>query len=113
MEKIKIGIIGAGHLGRLHAKMLNSISNCNLSGIFDIDQSKSKTLSEEFGTEIFTKQEELLELVDAVSIAATTSAHYDIAMECLRKGKHVFVEKPITATIPQAEEIVKLAAEKN
>lgn len=112
MEKIKIGIIGAGHLGRLHAKMLNSISNCNLSGIFDIDQSKSKTLSEEFGTEIFTKQEELLELVDAVSIAATTSAHYDIAMECLRKGKHVFVEKPITATIPQAEEIVKLAAEK-
>ncbi len=111
MEKLKTGIIGAGHLGKLHAKMLNSISNCYLVGIFDINELKSKTLSEEFGTEIYLKQEELLDQVDAVSIAATTSAHYNIAMECLKKGKHIFIEKPITATIPQAEEIVKLAAD--
>jgi predicted dehydrogenase len=111
MEKLKTGIIGAGHLGKLHAKMLNSISNCRLIGIFDINELKSKTLSEEFGTEIYLKQEDLLDHVDAVSIAATTSAHYDIAMECLKRGKHIFIEKPITATIPQAEEIVKLAAD--
>ncbi|HSD62390.1 MAG TPA: Gfo/Idh/MocA family oxidoreductase, partial [Ignavibacteriaceae bacterium] len=113
MEKLKIGIIGAGHLGRLHAKMLIGISNCSLVGIYDINELKSKTISEEFGTEIFEKQEDLLEKVDAVSIAATTSAHYEIAKECLQKGKHVFIEKPITATIPQAEELVKLAADRN
>lgn len=113
MEKLKTGIIGAGHLGRLHAKMLIGISNCSLVGIYDINELKSKTLSEEFGTEIFEKQEDLLEKVDAVSIAATTSAHYEIAKECLQKSKHVFVEKPITATIPQAEELVKLAADRN
>ena len=93
--------------------MLNSISNCNLVGVFDINESKSKALSEEFGTEVYEKLEELLEKVDAVSIAAITSAHYDISKECLQKGKHVFVEKPITATIPQAEEIVRLAEDKN
>jgi predicted dehydrogenase len=113
MEKLKTGIIGAGHLGKLHAKMLNGISNCTLAGVFDLNEIKSKALSEEFGTQLFENQDALLEQVDAVSIAATTSAHYDIAKECLLRGKHVFVEKPITATIPQAEEIVQLAEDNN
>lgn len=113
MEKLKTGIIGAGHLGKLHAKMLNGISNCTLAGVFDLNEIKSKALSEEFGTQLFENQDTLLEQVDAVSIAATTSAHYDIAKDCLLRGKHVFVEKPITATIPQAEEIVKLAEDNN
>jgi len=113
MEKLKTGIIGAGHLGKLHAKMLNGISNCTLAGVFDLNEIKSKALSEEFGTQLFEDQDALLENVDAVSIAATTSAHYDIAKECLLRGKHVFVEKPITATIPQAEEIVQLAEDNN
>lgn len=113
MEKLKTGIIGAGHLGRLHAKMLIAIPNCSLVGVYDVNELKSKALSEEFGTGIYQKPEELLDHVDAVSIAATTSAHYDIARLCLQKGKHVFIEKPITATISQAEEIVKLAADNN
>jgi predicted dehydrogenase len=113
MEKLKTGIIGAGHLGKLHAKMLNSIHNCTLGGVYDINELKSKALSEEFGTEIYEAPDQLLEQVDAVSIAATTSAHYDIAKTCLMKGKHVFIEKPITTTIQQAEEIVQLAADKN
>ncbi len=113
MEKLKIGIAGAGHLGKLHAKMFNSIRGCSLTGVYDINQIHAKNLSEEFGTEVFENLTDLLKEADAVSIAATTSAHYDLAKECLKEGKHIFIEKPITATIPQAEEIVKLAEEKD
>ncbi len=74
---------------------------------------QSKKVSEEFGTEVYENLNSLLKEVDAVSIAATTRAHYDIAKECLNAGKPIFLEKPITATIPQAEELVKLAADKN
>lgn len=112
MEKLKVGIAGTGHLGKLHAKMFTSIPECKLAGVFDVDQSTSKTVSEEYGTETYNNLQDLLNQVEAVSIAATTSAHYDLAKECIKAGKHLFIEKPITATIPQAEEIVKMAAEK-
>ena len=113
MEKLKVGIAGTGHLGKLHAKMFNSIDECTLSGVYDINKLQSKTVSEEYGTETFESLADLLKNVDAVSIAATTSAHYELAKECIKEGKHLFIEKPITATIPQAEELVKLAEEKN
>lgn len=113
MEKLKVGIAGTGHLGKLHAKMFNSIDECTLSGVYDINKLQSKTVSEEYGTESYESLADLLKNVDAVSIAATTSAHYELAKECIKEGKHLFIEKPITATIPQAEELVKLAAEKN
>jgi len=113
MEKLKVGIAGTGHLGKLHAKMFSSIPDCSLIGVFDVNQIQSKTVSDEFGIEVFDSLGALLKQADAVSIAATTSAHYELAKECIQEGKHVFIEKPITATIPQAEEIVKLAAEKN
>ncbi len=113
MEKLNVGIAGTGHLGKLHAKMFTAIPNCKLTGVYDINQLQSKPASEEFGTEFYDNLEALLKVVDAVSIAATTSAHYEIAKECLNAGKPVFIEKPITAAIPQAEELVKLAADKN
>lgn len=113
MEKLKVGIAGTGHLGKLHAKMFTSIPECKLAGVFDVDQSTSKTVSEEYGTETYNNLQDLLNQVEAVSIAATTSAHYDLAKECIKAGKHIFIEKPITATIPQAEEIVRIAAEKD
>ena len=108
-EKVNIGVIGSGHLGKLHTKMFKETNSSFLKGIFDIDNSKAKAVAEEFDTEVFNSLEELLQKVDAVSIAATTTAHYMIAKECLNAGKHIFIEKPITATIPQAEELVNLA----
>ena len=108
-EKVNIGVIGSGHLGKLHTKMFKETNNSSLNGIFDIDNLKAKAVAEEFDTEVFNSLEELLQKVDAVSIAATTTAHYMIAKECLNAGKHIFIEKPITATIPQAEELVNLA----
>ena len=113
MDKLNIGIVGTGHLGKLHAKMFTAIPNCKLNGVYDVNQLQSKAVSEEYGTEVYSSLQDLLKEVDAVSIAATTSAHYDLAKECLNAGKPIFVEKPITATIPQAEELVKIAADKN
>ena len=112
MEKLKIGVIGTGHLGKLHTKMFTEIENCELVGIYDSNSEQAKNVSEEFKVESLNSADELLGKVDAVSIAAITSAHHEIAKKCFEKGIHVFVEKPITATIPQAEELVKISNDK-
>ena len=112
MEKLRIGIIGTGHLGKFHIKMLKQIDNCELIGIFDAKPEVAKSASEEFKVKAFDTLDELLEAIDAVSIAAITGAHYELGKKCLLQGLHVFLEKPITAAIPEAEEIVQIAAEK-
>lgn len=112
MDKIKVGVIGVGHLGKLHTKMFSQIPNCNLVGIFDTNTVQAKLVADEFGTNSFSAIDDLLNNVQAVSIAATTSAHYEVAKKCFEKNVHVFVEKPITATIEQGEELVKIAREK-
>ncbi len=112
MEKLKIGIIGVGHLGKLHAKMFSGIESCELVGIFDIDPENTKTASDEFDLKVFESEKSLLEEVDAVSVAVTTTAHFEVAKRCLERGVHVFLEKPITSTIDEAEKLVKLASEK-
>jgi len=109
MNRLKVGVIGTGHLGKLHTKMFDEIDSSDLVGIHDSNAEQVKLVSDEFNIKAFDSVDSLLKEVDAVSIAATTVAHYDIAKQCLSTGKHIFVEKPITATIPQAEEIVKLA----
>ena len=108
-NKLNIGVVGTGHLGKLHTKMFKEIENCNLVGINDLNIEQAKLVEEEFGVNVFESINDLLNKVEAVSIAATTSAHYDLAKKCLDAGKHIFIEKPITATIPQAEEIVEIA----
>lgn len=113
MKNLKTGVIGTGHLGKLHTKMFKQISNCELVGIYDNDVAQAKLAADEFDVKIFGNLDELLAEVEAVSIAATTTAHYELAKKCLEKNINVFIEKPITATIPQAEEIVAIAAEKN
>ena len=106
---LKIGVIGTGHLGKLHTKLFKEIENCEIVGIYDIDEEKLNTVSKEFSVNSFNNLDDLLNSVDAVSIVSTTSAHYTIAKKALEKGKHVFVEKPITAKISEGEEIVELA----
>jgi predicted dehydrogenase len=113
MEKLNVGVIGVGHLGKLHTKMFAQIPNCNLIGVFDSNLTQAKTVADEFSTTAFASIDELLEKVNAVSVAATTSAHYDVVKKCFENNIHVFVEKPITATIEQGEELVKIAKEKN
>ena len=113
MEKLNIGVIGTGHLGKLHTKLLAEINNANLAGIYDANPDQAKSVANELNVKFFENPDKLLENVNAVSIAAITSAHYELAKYCFEKNVHVFIEKPITATIPQAEELVKIAKEKN
>ncbi|PIW70369.1 MAG: oxidoreductase [Ignavibacteriales bacterium CG12_big_fil_rev_8_21_14_0_65_30_8] len=112
MEKIKIGVIGTGHLGKLHTKMFSQINNCELVGVYDIDNDVKNLVAEEFSVKSFNNVEKLLEQTDAVSVAAVTSEHFKIVKQCLLSYKHVFVEKPITSTISEAEELVKISNEK-
>lgn len=113
MEKLKVGVIGVGHLGKLHTKMFSQIENCELVGVFDSDLEKSKVVAEEFKTKSFSSTNDLLSQTNAVSIAATTSAHFELALKALEFDNHIFIEKPITATIEEAEKLVELADKKN
>lgn len=111
--KLKIGVIGAGHLGKLHIKMLKNIDNADLIGIYDINYKQAKEAAEEYKTKAFENLDDLLKEVKAVSIVTTTSAHYEVIKEAIKYNLHILVEKPITATIEEAEEVVKLANDKN
>jgi predicted dehydrogenase len=112
MKKLKVGVIGTGHLGKLHIRMFKQIESCELIGIHDASKPQAENAAREYDVKIFESMGELLDNVQAVSIAAVTSAHYEIALECLKRGIHVFIEKPITAKIEEAEELVLAAEEK-
>ena len=105
-----IGVIGVGHLGSLHAKMLAAIPDVTFGGVTDADASKAAALAAELKTQVFPTIDALLDRVEAVTVAAPTSAHHAIALHALKRGKHVFVEKPITETVAQAEELCSAAA---
>jgi predicted dehydrogenase len=110
MDPLRIGVVGVGHLGRLHAKMLAAMEGIRFVGVFDMDHAKAATVATEFGTRPFAAMEELLAEVDAVTVATSTTAHFAVAREALQKGLHVFLEKPITETVAEAEELCRLAA---
>ncbi len=113
MRKLKIGIVGTGHLGKFHLKLLKEIPQADLLGVYDINKETAFKISNEFGTKSFSDLEEMLDNVDAVSIVATTSAHWELIKKAFEKNVHVFVEKPITSTIEEAEEVVEISKNKN
>jgi predicted dehydrogenase len=112
VDKLKVGIIGTGHLGRLHAKMFKSMAKCELVGVYDRNLLLAQNVENEFGVKAFENVDELLMNVDAVSIAVTTTNHYEVAKKSLENNKHIFIEKPITVTIAEAEELVKISSQK-
>lgn len=109
---LKIGIIGTGHLGRLHAKMLTTMDTANLVGVFDLNRKKADQVAGEFGVKRIETLDSLLEAVDAVTIATDTKAHFAVAERALASGKHVFIEKPITSTVEDADRLVRHARER-
>jgi predicted dehydrogenase len=109
METIRVGVIGIGHLGSLHTKMYAQIPTVQLVGLYDVDTGRTEKLAAEFNTKAFHSIEELLQNVNAVSIATVTQSHYEVAKQVLNRGVHALIEKPITATIEQARELVELA----
>lgn len=112
MESIRVGVIGVGHLGSLHTKMYSQIPSVQLAGLFDVEHERTQKLAAEFNTKAFKSLDELLAQVDAVSIATVTQSHYEVGMKVLEKGIHALIEKPITATLDQAKELIELAQNK-
>jgi predicted dehydrogenase len=112
-KKVKIGVIGVGHLGRFHAKLYKEVASAELVGVYDSDQERAKQIASEFSVKNFNSVEELLNSVDGVSIVTSTRFHYETAKTAIEHGCHIFVEKPVTATVEQAKELVRLAEEKN
>lgn len=111
-DKIKIGVVGVGHLGQTHARLLKQIDLFDLAGVYDIDSAKATKISDELGIRAFSSIDEVKRYVDAVSIVAPTSAHFDLAVDFMRSGKACFIEKPVTTTVDEAETIMKIAADK-
>lgn len=103
---LKAGLVGAGHLGKIHLKLLQQSEKYELVGFHDADIENAKKLSEEFGYPFFENFDELLNQVDMIDIVTPTIYHYDYAMKAIDKGKHFFIEKPVTKTLQQAEEIL-------
>jgi predicted dehydrogenase len=111
-NKTKVGVIGVGHLGALHAKMYDIIPVADFIGIYDIDTEKAGEIAERYGVTAFPSLDALLEEVEAVSVVTPTSNHFDTASRVLNNGKHVFIEKPITSDAEEAEALIGLARNK-
>ena len=111
-NQVRIGVIGVGHLGQHHVKHYKTIDNVELVGIFDTDQERSLEISKKFNVKVFKNLNSILEKVNALSIVTNTKHHFKIAEKCLRNKKHVFIEKPITAEIEEADKLLSIA-EKN
>ncbi len=109
---IRIGIVGCGHLGSLHAKMASTIESVRFVGVYDVDQQKSEHVAKEHGVKAFEQLEQLFSEIQAVVIASTTKSHYELARAALERSLHVFIEKPMTETPEQAKKLVELAEER-
>jgi len=113
MEKVKIGVVGVGHLGDHHARIISQLPEAELVGVVDIDHEKAQRAAEKYSTRHFQKLEDLLAETDAIHLVVPTTVHYPLALMILEREKNLLIEKPITETVPQAEEIVDLARRRN
>ena len=109
MDKVKVGIIGVGYLGMQHARILSYLEEAELRGVADINFRKAVEIGNRHGVQYYQNYEKMLDEIDAAIVATPTSEHFSISMKLLKEGKNILVEKPITETVEQAEELVKTA----
>ncbi len=110
---LKIGVFGAGHLGKFHLNNWKEIEGVELVGFYDPSDRTAKAVIEKYNLKRFTNPEDLMALVDAADVVAPTNYHFDLCKLAVRMGKHVFVEKPMCNTMEEANELVKLVREAN
>lgn len=108
---VRAAVIGVGYLGRFHAQKYNALATAKLVGVCDLNTEQGTQVAEELQTQYFNDYRDLLGQVDAVTIASTTSSHYEIARFFLQNGVHVHVEKPMTTTSQEGEELCRMAEE--
>jgi predicted dehydrogenase len=110
---LKIGVFGAGHLGKIHIQQWQEIEEAEIIGFYDPDDSQAALTISQYQVPRFNDINELIAAADAIDIVSTTTSHYEIAKRCLLNGKHLFIEKPLAHTLEEAEELVKLVREAN
>ena len=111
-QKLKIGVLGAGHLGKIHLRLLQESSAYELVGFYDSQPQIAAKISREFGYRSFSEVDSLLDEVDVIDIVTPTISHFELGKKALEKGLHIFLEKPITVTVDEANELVSLAKAK-
>lgn len=108
---LQIGVFGTGHLGKFHLNNWNEIAGVKIVGFFDPDDSTAKAVAHQYGIPRYTSEDALIEAADAIDVVSPTTFHFSICEKAIRKGKHVFVEKPLANTIEEANQLVKLVKE--
>ena len=111
-RKINIGVFGAGHLGKIHLKCIKASDRFNLIGFYDVDAEVRETITKEYEVEAFSSANELMEAVEIVDIVTPTPFHFDLAMQAVNLGKHIFIEKPVTNTPEEARRLQKASTDK-
>ncbi len=111
--KVKVGVVGVGHIGREHARIYSRLPGVEMVGVYDIDTAIRRRIAQQYGIRAFESLEEVAAQTDALSVATPTHTHFEIAQFFLQAGKHLLIEKPITDNLTQAESVVALAREKN
>jgi predicted dehydrogenase len=109
---LKVGVIGVGYLGRHHARIYSEMADADLVAVVDTDEKRAGTFAEKYSCAAYSDFREILPHVDALSIVTPTLSHYFIALECLKAGKDILVEKPITGTVREADELIVESAKR-
>lgn len=112
-ERVKIGVAGAGSMGKHHARVLSTLPSAHLTAIYDLDQARAQEMATQYGAQPFQDLNAFAAAVDAAVVAVPTVAHRKVAGQLLEQGKHVLVEKPLTESLLEAQELVGLAESKN
>ena len=107
-NKLKVGVLGAGHLGKIHLKLLNQSERYELVGFYDPNQEQAQKVVAEFGYTYFDTIDKLIAAVEVVDIVTPTLSHYECAMKAIAAKRHIFIEKPITNIVEEAEQIYRL-----
>ena len=107
---LKVGVLGAGHLGKIHLRLLNESKKYELIGFYDADSSNGEKVSADFGYTYFNNLDNLIDAVDVIDIVTPTLSHFECAKKSIEKGKHIFIEKPITHTLEEANSLLALEA---
>jgi predicted dehydrogenase len=110
---LKIGVIGAGHLGETHIKLLKEINDFELVGVYDFDETLKQNVAKKFKVKQYDSVDELISMVDVVDIVKPSISHFDYAVNAIKQSKHVFIEKPVTKTVDEAKQLLELAEEAN
>jgi len=107
---LRTAVVGTGYLGRFHAQKYRDLAGCELIAIADVDAARAAEVAAEVGANAVTDHRDLIGQVDAVSVASPTLTHFDVAKDLLEAGVHVLLEKPMTSTVQQAQELIDIAA---